>query len=238
MATTLLPIDPAVSPQRVNRILTISASLLPEEVTSARRARRAGILVAVVVALVAGLCAAWFAVAYQQTQAAERDLEAASVEVTNQQRQQAEYSDTVRVQERIKTLDSQLKAAMANDLDWDALLDTVRNTGKRSGITVEGVNGKLNATDGSDAKDSSTLPGSSNGTSVGSIVVTGTGKDKRAVAAYADALAKETTVTNPYVTVVATQEEGDKKVVSFSLTADITEAALCGRFTEKCPGGK
>ncbi|MET8148428.1 PilN domain-containing protein [Actinoplanes sp. NPDC049668] len=234
--TTLLPIDPAVSPQRVNRILTISASLLPEEITAARRARRAGLWVAVVVLLVAGLCAAWFTAAYQQTQASEKDLEAASVTVADLQREQAEYSETVRIQDGIATLNGQLESVMANDLDWDALLDRVRQTGIRSGVEVEGVNGRLNTADGSGSAKANPLPGTSTEPLVGSLIVTGTGPDKRAVAAYVDALAKETVLANPYVTSV-TKEENDDDRVSFSLTADITQAALCGRFTTECKGG-
>jgi hypothetical protein len=230
--TTLLPIDPAVSPQRVNRILTISASLLPEEITAARRARRAGLWVAVVIVIVAGLCAAWFAAAYQQKQAAETDLEAASVTVADLQREQAEYSDTVRVQNGITTLSGQLEAVMANDLDWNAMLDTVRHTGTRSGVLVDGVSGRLKtAEDG--ATGSNPLPGTSNEPLIGSLVVTGTGPDKRAVAAYVDALAKETVLANPYVTSVTRVEESDD-LVTFSLNADITQAALCGRFTTDC----
>jgi hypothetical protein len=38
-------------------------------------------------------------------------------------------------------------------------------------------------------------------------------------------------VTNPYVTSVASADEGG---VSFSLKAAITSAALCGRFTVEC----
>ncbi|GID95951.1 hypothetical protein Adi01nite_53630 [Amorphoplanes digitatis] len=225
-----------MSPQRVNRILTISASLLPEEISAARRARRAGLWVAVVVVLVAGLCAAWFTVAYQQTRAAESDLEAASVAVADLQRKQAEYSETVRIQNGIATLSGQLKAVMANDLDWDAMLDTVRHAGTRSGIQVDGVNGRLNTADGAAATEANPLPGTSTEPLVGSLVVTGTGPDKRAVAAYVDALAKETVLANPFVTSVTREGENEDRV-TFSLTADITQAALCGRFTTKCTGG-
>ena len=37
-------------------------------------------------------------------------------------------------------------------------------------------------------------------------MVTGAGPDKKAVAAYVDALGKQTVVTNPYVTSVASDE--------------------------------
>jgi hypothetical protein len=192
--------------------------------------------VAVVVLLVAALCAAWFAVAHQQTQAAERDLEASTVTVADLKREQDEYSDTVRLKTRTETLERQLKAVMANDLDWNALLDTVRFTGIPSDITVKGVNGRLNDADGASTPGSNPLPSTSTTPPIGSLVVTGTAPDKRAVASYVDALAKETTVANPYVTSVVSEEEsGD---VTFSLRADITQAALCGRFTTQCTGGK
>ena len=55
--------------------------------------------------------------------------------------------------------------------------------------------------------------------------------DKKAVAAYVDALGKQTVVANPYVTSVATAEGGG---VTFSLRVDIASASLCGRFTVEC----
>jgi len=66
-------------------------------------------------------------------------------------------------------------------------------------------------------------------------VVTGTGPDKRAVAAYVDALARQPVLANPYVTSVTTDDDE----VTWTLRVDITSAALCGRFGDKCEtGGK
>jgi hypothetical protein len=237
MVTTLLPIDPAVSPQRAGRIPTISASLLPEEIIAARRGRRVLVLVVVLVVLVAGLCAAWFTLAYREKQAAGRDLDAASTAVTDLRRKQSTYSKTVQVQNEITALGGQLKVVMANDLDWSALLDTLRVAGAPSSIQVDGVNGRLSGTDGADTAQSNTLPGPSTVASIGSLTVTGSAPDKQAVAAYVDALAKEAVMANPYITTVATD---DKSGVTFSLTVDITQTALCGRFTDPCKtaGGK
>jgi hypothetical protein len=237
MSTTLLPIDPEVSPQRANRIPMISASLLPEETLAARRARRALVLVVAVVVLVAALCAAWFTVAYRDKQAAGRELDAATATVIDLRRKQSTYAKTVQVQNEITTLGNQLKAVMAQDLDWSALLDTVRDAGTPAGIEVEGVNGRLAGADGADAGQSRALPSANTVATVGALTVTGTAPDKQAVAAYVDALAKQTVVANPYVTSVATDSTNG---VSFTLTADITQTALCGRFTAECKpsGGK
>jgi hypothetical protein len=236
MATTLLPIDPQTPPQRVNRILTISANLLPEEVVGARRARRARTWTAVVVLLVTILCAAWFTLAYREKQTAEHDLQAATDTVADLQREQRSYSDVVRVRNETTALSGQLETVMAKDLDWGTLLDTLRTIGARSKIRVEGVNGQLTSAEGAGTTAANALPGASTSAPVGTLVVTGSGPDKKAVAAYVDALAKVTTLANPYVTSVATADNG----VTFSLNVDIAETALCGRFTEDCKptGGK
>jgi hypothetical protein len=236
MSTTLLPIDPATSPQRVNRILTISASLLPAETIAKRRARRARIVAAVMVLVVAVACGAWFAVEYQQKQTAEQDLDNASAMVRGLQADQKKFAGSVQIKNEITTLTGQLKSVMINDLEWATLLETLRQAGVPSKIQIDGVSGRLNDVDGNKTEPTATLPGTNTATSIGALVVTGSAPDKRAVAAYVEALAKESVLANPYVTTVATE----KNHVTFSLTVDIAQTSLCGRFTAECKptGGK
>lgn len=233
MTTTLIPLDPATSPQRSTRILTISANLLPDEIVAARQARRTRGWVIVAVALVACLCAGWFAYALHQKQEADKALTASATTVIDLQRDQREFSETVRVQSDTALLTKQLTAVMANDLDWATLLATLRSTGTPSRIAIVGVNGTL-AVAADTASTAGALAGTDTVTSVGSLVVTGTGPDKKAVAAYVDALGKQPLLTNPFVTSVASDQNGG---VTFSLKVDITSTALCGRFTVKCIGG-
>jgi hypothetical protein len=227
MATTLMPLDPAVSPQRVTRLLTISASLLPEEIIAARRARRTRAWVLVVVFLVACLLGGFFYLVRQDTRAADEELTAATAEVADLQRAQRTYGEVVDVQNETATLSKQLKTAMAADLDWASLLDQLRAVGDNAGVTVVGINGAM--------QDSTTsagvaLPSTTTAAPIGSVVVTGTGPDKLAVAAYVDALAKQSVLANPYLTNVATAEDE----VTWTLRVDITQGALCGRFGDKC----
>ncbi|WP_199515999.1 PilN domain-containing protein [Nucisporomicrobium flavum] len=236
MATTLLPVDPAASPQRATRLLTISANLLPEEVVRARQIGRIRIWVIVFVLLVAAACGGWVAYANNRKQQADRELTEATTQVLALQRDQRKYADVVKVRSDTELLRKQLKSVMAKDLDWGTLLTLLRTTGEPEKITVTGVNGKL--TTASDAAEATgALPSTSKSGSIGQIVVTGTGPDKKAVAAYVDLLAQKPTLANPYVTNVAATEEGN---VTFSLTVDITQKALCGRFGEPCKpsGGK
>jgi hypothetical protein len=233
MATTLMPLDPAISPQRATRLLAISASLLPEEIIAARRARRTRAWVIVVVILVACLLGAFFYLVRQDTRAADEELSAATAEVTDLQRAQRAYGEVVDVQNDTATLNKQLKTAMASDLDWASLLDQLRSVGAAAGVTVVGINGAL--------QDSSTtsgtaLPSTTTAAPVAAVVVTGTGPDKRAVAAYVDALARQSVLANPYLTSVATAADDE---VTWTLRVDVTQAALCGRFGDKCEtGGK
>jgi hypothetical protein len=153
--------------------------------------------------------------------------------VTDLQRAQRAYGQVVDVQNDTAMLSKQLRTAMAKDLDWAALLDQLRSVGDTAGVTVGGINGVLK--DDSTAAAGTTLPSTNASQPIGSVVVTGTGPDKRAVAAYVDALDKQSVLANPYVTNVTTVD--DK--VTWTLQVDITQAALCGRFGDKCEtGGK
>jgi hypothetical protein len=229
MSTTLIPLDPAATVQRSTRILSISANLLPEEVVAARRARRTRGWVFVVVAIVAVLCASWFALALHEKHDAQEELNAANATVADLRNAQKQFDETLKVQADTKLLNEQLRVVMGNDLDWAALLATLRNAGAPSHITVDGVNGQLNVAKETEAT-TNLLPGSATDT-VGTLVVTGGGPDKKAVAAYVDALGKQSVVTNPFVTSVASDTSGG---VTFSLRLDIKRTALCGRFTTAC----
>jgi Tfp pilus assembly protein PilO len=231
MSTTLIPLDPALTAAHSHRVPTISANLLPEEIVAARQARRSRGLVLIVVAVVAVMCATWFGFAYNQKQQADEQLTEATATVTQLQLSQREFTETLQVQADTRQLSNQLKAVMANDVDWAGLLSTLRRAGSPSNITVSDVSGKVDLAEETPGTTTQ-LPGSATDT-VGSVLVSGGAPDKAAVAAYVDALGRQSVVTNPYVTTVATAESGG---VSFSLKVDLTRAALCGRFTTACKG--
>jgi hypothetical protein len=229
--TTLMPLDPALSPQRVVRVLTIAADLLPEEIVAGRRARRARIVVVVAVLVVVALLAGWYAYAGHRVRLADDDLNGVTAAVTTLQKSQSRYSDVVDVQNETTTITRQLNTLLANDLPWATLLHTLRDTGTVSGVTVLGVIGTLNTTaTGSAPTATGTLPSTSGATTIGTLTITGTGPDKPSIAKYVDALGRLTTVANPYLTNAS--ETGEN--VTFSITVDITSQALCGRFTTTC----
>ncbi len=230
MTTALTPVDPAAVPQRTNRLLGIAANLLPEEITLARRARRTRGWVIIVVVLVAAMMAGWFFLANQDTRAADAELTNATGDVTALQRDQRDYAPVVQVKNDTDALNKQLKAIMGNDLDWAAMVTLLRETGENTntGVDVQGINGSLLApVSGEEAA----APDASGTAVIGTLEITGEAPDKKAVAAYIDALGRQKLVADPYLTAVRQGEDGS---VSFNLNVDITSAALCGRFGEKC----
>jgi hypothetical protein len=231
-STTLMPIDPALSPQRVSRVLTISADLLPDEIVAGRRARRTRAWVLVVLMLVLAGLGGWYALAERDLRAAGDELTAVTDEAADLQRRQNDFAPVVNVQAETTTITKQLGTLLANDLPWATLTDTLRRTGSESGVTVGGMSGTLDDAEAG-ASGAVSLPSTSGTTTIGTVTVTGTAPDKPSVAKYVDALSGLTIVANPYLTSVAETDDD----VQFSLTVDITANALCGRFTTACKTG-
>ncbi|BFU46778.1 PilN domain-containing protein [Krasilnikovia sp. MM14-A1004] len=231
MSTTLMPVDPQTSPLRATRLLTITANLMPEEIVAARRAKRARSAVIGALVGVGVLLGGWFMHAQHQTRTAEQERDDVQAQVVDQRHKQQKYDEVVNVQAQTTTIVGQLKTVMATDLPYATLLDTVRQTGVSADVTVTGVTAKLD--DAASADSAGTTPAKSD--TVGTLQITGDAKDKNAVARYVDLLGKVPTVVNPFVTSVAeSKDEAGAKKVEFSLNAEISGTAKCGRFTTPC----
>jgi hypothetical protein len=232
--TTLMPLDPALSPQRVSRLLTISASLLPEEIVAGRRARLARTVVLVALLVVVALLAGWYAYASQQVRLANHELAGITTETRVLQKSQTQYGEVVGVQNNTAMISKQLRTLLADDLPWATMLKRLRDIGSESGVSVRGVVGTLGSgTAGARATATDTLPSGSDAHTIGRLTITGTAPDKPSVAGYVDALGHLPALANPYLT-NASQSTND---VMFSVNVDITDKALCGRFTAKCTTG-
>ncbi len=236
MATTLMPLDPALSPQQMNRVLTISADLLPEEIVAGRRGRRTRGWVLTALLVVLAALGGWYADAGHDTAVADRDLAKVNDRAIALQHEQREHARVVNVQTETTAITGRLKKLLADDLPWATLLGTLRTTGADSGVVVQGISAMLQAK-AEGASTAATLPSTGGAATVGTVTVTGTGPDKPSIARYVEALAKLKTVASPYLTTAVQNDDGS---VGFTLTVEITEQALCGRFTTACSttGGK
>jgi Tfp pilus assembly protein PilN len=235
MATTaLMPLDPAVSPQQISRVLTIRANLLPDEITAGRNTRRLRILMIGAVVIVVALLVAWYAYAVQQKQLADQDLADVTEQVSVERNNQKKYQPLTQTINQKETIDKQLKALLANDLSWAALLDSVRATGDSAEVKITSISGTL-AAEKTGATNADALPSTSGATTIASLTISGTAPDKKTIANYIVALGEVDNLANPYLTTATQSETG----VTFTLNADVTATALCGRFTTPCKtGGK
>jgi Tfp pilus assembly protein PilN len=232
MATTLMPLDPATSPQRAVRVLPISANLLPDEVIAGRRAKKVRGWVIIVLGVVTVLLGSWYAIVVLQARNAQDDLRGVSVEEQVLKRKQTEFSDVTNVRKETSTIEAQLAGLLAEDLRWSTVLDTLRSTGTESAIQVTAVTGALNSSQAGGAAPADRLPTAGADKVIGTMTVSGNAPDKNSVARYVDALGKVDKFANVFLTSAAESTSSEASgQVQFSLSVDITVAALGGRFS-------
>jgi Tfp pilus assembly protein PilN len=215
--------------ERSLRIPTIAADLLPAEIVESRRTRKVRRLVLAFVAGVTVLLGVWYAGTVQQTTTVERERDRAQETVTDLTRLQRDFNEVVNTQAEADSVNKQLTALMAGDLQWSRLLTSLHAVAP-SGITLTGVIAALDGPDSTGANTDPTLTGTTD-RAIGSLTVNGTGSSKPVIAAYVDALAKVSGVRNALLGEVTQQDKG----LDFSVRLDITRSALGGRFAAASP---
>jgi hypothetical protein len=229
--TALMPLDPALSPRQVTRVLPIRANLLPGEITAGRTARRTrGVLIGAV-GLVILVMGGWFLFADKQRDLVGQDLASTTqqVDTVRAETRKDAYAKVTDTKKDRVAIDGELKSALKNDLPWATLLDSVRSTATRKSVGITTIIANLD-----DPKVAAGAKAA--GSDVGTLSISGTAKDKKTIAGYVDALAGVHAVSDAYLTAANQVKPGSW---TFTLTADITDEALCGRFTTPCKtGGK
>jgi hypothetical protein len=238
MTTSLMPMDPALSPQQVTRLLPIRANLLPDEITNSRKARRMRTFVIVGVVLAVVALGGWSADAYHDRSVANDDLATVNTEVAkvNDTMHNTKNKEITEITADNLAISAELKTLMANDLRWPALLDAVRATAAKSNVTLGQISASLAEKGGISGTSSTT---SSGATVVATLTLQGSGKDKKTIAGFIDALSALSHVagiSNPYLSTVSQGGQGVAQY-SFQANADVTSVALCGRFTTPCKTG-
>ena len=143
-----------------------------------------------------------------------------------------DLADVTRITQTNKTMAGQLKTLMADDVPWSTLLDDLRSTGAANGVTVTSVNAMT-----VDAQASNSKAAAAAKDAIATLTIGGSANDKKTAAAFIDALIGVKGVANPYLT-TATQS-GTSSDITFTANAEVTSAALCGRYTTACTtGGK
>ena len=217
---------PPVEAPRVERdplrLLSISANLLPIEITDARRANKMRWVVAAFLVVVLALLALWDVQARRQTSDAKSDLTAAQSRVQALQAQQKQYADLSNTKTSSAAIEAELAKLMGQDIKWYDLVPALRNAATGTGVTLTNISATLVP-----ATAASTSAPGSTAAPVGNITITGTTPDKTRVAAFLDALAKVPGLVNPYLNNLSTQGTGTQ----FSMQVGFTSALYQGRYT-------
>jgi Tfp pilus assembly protein PilN len=226
--TTLLPLDPAISPEHVNRVLPIRANLLPAEITAARNARRTRVVLAGMVVLVVVLVGGWYWHADKQRDLVNTDLASVTKQVDTI-RKETRSDEYKTVTTKIETRDqivADLKQALAKDMPWQTLLDSLRSTATSKKVTLGSIVGALDEDPNGTSAASDT---------VGTMTLTGEARDKPTIAGFVDAVAKVPGMTDVYLTAA---NQKDATTWTFTLTTSIKTSYLCGRYSTKtCTSG-
>jgi Tfp pilus assembly protein PilN len=220
---------------RTLRTLTISVNLLPTEVVEARRARQ---LRRVVLASLAGFLAlmgAWYGFASFQTMSARSSVASAQDEASRLLAQQNKFAKLSSVQSESRLIEGQLTGLFAEDLQWAELLAAVEKVAP-AGVQISGVSGNLKsaAAGNANAAGVTALPNTSGKRIVGTITITGEASSKPAIANFVDALNSVDGLANPLLGGVNVEVGGSGATAGathFSISADVTDAALRGRYT-------
>jgi Tfp pilus assembly protein PilN len=234
MSTSLMPLDPALSPQQVARLLPIRANLLPSEITNRRKARQMRtFVIAGLVLVVVGL-GGWSANAYHAHSMAKDDQAAVNKQINDvtATMHDKEHSAITNTIDANNTITDELKTLMANDMRWSNLLDRLRATGTKSKVQISRITASL--------ADSSASSSDSSGTADAAATLTleGSAADKKTIAGFIKNLAATPKIGSPYLTsATQVQNQGTGVHYTFTISANVTTAALCGRFTTPCPAG-
>ncbi|GAB2598071.1 hypothetical protein Aab01nite_73880 [Paractinoplanes abujensis] len=227
--TSLMPVDPAVSPAQASRVLAIRANLLPDEITAGRNARRTrSLLIATVLAVIAGL-GGWYVYAVQNLDSATENLTSATDSVAKAQNDKKKYAGVTGIISDRDQVKADLKTLMANDLPWAKTTDTLRSTAAAANVTVKDMGANVVLDAAAPAADGKAAAATER--TVAMINLTGQAPDKTDVAVFVDKLAGLKGFADPYVTSVS--KNGEEKW-DYALSVKVTSAALCGRFTTAC----
>lgn len=218
--TALLDAPPAVSstwtPPRVN--------LLPPEVFARRAVRTVQRGAVAATAGVLLLVAAAWGVASAQTSGEQQRLDAANARVQALQAEQARYAAAPQVIKQVDAAEAARALAMGQDVAWYSYVDSLTRALPAGAWLAEVQTAVTPAA----ASGAAATPASS----LGSVSISAKSLNYEDVAAYLDALAALPGVADAYLTSSTQDDSSGTPVVTFSVTAEVTAAALSHRYDQ------
>jgi len=164
---------------------------------------------------------------------AQGDLDTATASGQNLQTQSAKYSEVTGVYARAAAAQTQLTAAMGDEVRYSQLLNDL-SLSVPSNVWLKNLTYTSSAGSAAAGAGTAALPGATPG--IGTLNVTGVAFSHDDVAVWLESIAAQKTYVNPYFASSTEALLGTRKVVNFSSTATVTSVARSGRYST--PAGR
>lgn len=204
--------------------------LLPPEIGERRRLRKVQTGLGGAVLATLGLATLLVLGAQASVGDAQADLDAATATGAGLRAQQEAFAPVVQTRRRAQAAEQVLADAMGEEVRFSSLLDTIgRST--PSGVWISDLTltqGTAAATPGTAAAAAPAAAGVPE--AIGTASITAVGFDHDSVAAWLESLAGAEGFTAPAFSAATESLRGERKVVEFTSTATLTDAALSRRY--------
>ena len=207
-------------------------NLLPPEIAEKRAFRRIQMGLGAAGVAAVGIVGLLYVSASHGVSAANADLATAKSQNTSLQTQAANYRNVTSVYAAAAAAQSQLTSAMGDEVRYSQLLNDLALS-VPSTVWLKDVEFTQGATAGAPAApaaSASALP------TIGTFTVSGVGFSHDDVAIWLESIASLKTYSNPYFSNSTEALLGKRKTVSFGSSANVTSAALSGRYNKPAGG--
>jgi Tfp pilus assembly protein PilN len=221
-------------------------NLIPDQIAQEARVHQAKqVLVGAVAASAVVVCGLYF-MAAGQVSSAQDQLDATTARSASLASEAAKYADVPKVQSDLQSARAQQALALGGEVRWSTLLNNLGLTVPQ-GVSLVSFKGTITGTTGATAAGSTTqgVTSALGNPGIGTVAYEGEALDNTRVAAFLDAMARNTGIIDPFATQAsagtsngpASSSAGpaasQPKSVTFTANATIGTKALSHRYDAK-----
>jgi Tfp pilus assembly protein PilN len=202
-------------------------NLLPPEIAETAMLRKVQVSLGVGLVATVGVVGLLFVSASHSVSSANSDLDRASSQSTSLIKQKASYANVTATYDAAAAAQAQLTTAMGQEVRYSQLLHDL-SLSVPSTVWLK----SLTYTQVAPAAPAPGAAGTAAAASIGTLAVTGVGFDHDDLALWLESLGGQKNYSDPYFSASNETLMGTRKTVNFSSTANLTPAALSGRYTK------
>ncbi|MCU1623355.1 MAG: Fimbrial assembly family protein [Frankiales bacterium] len=202
-------------------------NLLPPEIAETAMLRKVQVSLGVGLVATVGVVGLLFVSASHSVSSANSDLDRASSQSTSLIKQKASYANVTATYDAAAAAQAQLTTAMGQEVRYSQLLHDL-SLSVPSTVWLK----SLTYTQVAPAAPAPGAAGTAAAASIGTLAVTGVGFDHDDLALWLESLGGQKNYSDPYFSASNETLMGTRKTVNFTSTANLTPAALSGRYTK------